>query len=406
MRIGWRGVGAVLSMASAVALADDPKPGAPAPIRFERIAIDENFPGAYQVEVVDVNGDRKPDIVVVGGSTLAWYENPTWIKRVVSTSKQTPAIISSATADLDGDGRAEIAIAYDFAMNEPKRGKLLLAVQGPKSDDPWTFRPIADVPSIHRLRWGDVDGDGRPELVVASIFGPKARPPAFDQDPAALAAYFTGADPKAGRWEGRILTHRPILHAIEVRPGGRPDDAGVAIYTADGRAVARISWDRRKHQPTVEEILGPKIPSPAWPKLGWSEVHLGHVDLGRREFLAMINPWHGSRVVVFVFEPFVTGSWLGPAVLDTTLDDGHALWVADVDGDGDDEVFAGHRGKDHRISVYRRIGRDWIRTVIDTTVAAQDLRGGDIDGDGVPDIVAVGGKTHNVVWYRPIRPEK
>ena len=40
------------------------------------------------------------------------------------------------------------------------------------------------------------------------------------------------------------------------------------------------------------------------------------------------------------------------------------------------------------------------RTVIDSEIAAQDLRGGDLDGDGTPDVVAVGGSTHNVVWYR------
>ena len=46
------------------------------------------------------------------------------------------------------------------------------------------------------------------------------------------------------------------------------------------------------------------------------------------------------------------------------------------------------------------------RSVLDPAVTAQDLRGGDIDGDGTPDVVAIGGKSHNVVWYRPIRPEK
>ena len=106
---------------------------------FERIVIDPNFPGAYQVEVADVNGDKKPDIIAVGGSTCAWYENPTWKKRIVTGSRQTPGIISSATADLDGDGKAEIAIAYEFGMNAPTKGKLLLAVQGGGLDDPWNW---------------------------------------------------------------------------------------------------------------------------------------------------------------------------------------------------------------------------------------------------------------------------
>src|SRR5438045_2110717 len=106
-------------------------------LRSERRVIDADFPGAYQVEVADVNGDRRPDVIAVGGSTCAWYENPTWKKRVVSGPKQTPGIISSATADLDGDGKAEIAIAYEFAMNAPSRGKLSLAVQGRALHDPW-----------------------------------------------------------------------------------------------------------------------------------------------------------------------------------------------------------------------------------------------------------------------------
>jgi hypothetical protein len=49
---------------------------------------------------------------------------------------------------------------------------------------------------------------------------------------------------------------------------------------------------------------------------------------------------------------------------------------------------------------FDRIKKAWIRTVIDRDIAAQDLRGGDLDGDGNPDVVAVGGATHNVVWYR------
>jgi len=90
--------------------------------RFDRVVVDNNCPDGYQVEVADVNGNRKPDIIALGGSTCAWYENPTWKKRIVTAGKQTPGIISSAAADLDNDGKAEIAIAYDFEMNEPIGG--------------------------------------------------------------------------------------------------------------------------------------------------------------------------------------------------------------------------------------------------------------------------------------------
>ena len=143
------------------------------------------------------------------------------------------------------------------------------------------------------------------------------------------------------------------------------------------------------------------------PKRGSSEVHLGKLADGRL-FLATIDPWHGTEVAVCVGRrsPASSSGKFGPrTVIDDTLDDGHALWVADVDGDGNDEVFAGHRGKDARVSVYRFDGKTWARTVLDPNLAAQDLRGGDIDGDGTPDVVAIGGKSHNVVWFRPVRAE-
>ncbi len=53
------------AMAPAHASAADPRP----PVAFERIVIDDNFPGAYQVEVADVNGDGKPDVIAVGSGT-------------------------------------------------------------------------------------------------------------------------------------------------------------------------------------------------------------------------------------------------------------------------------------------------------------------------------------------------
>jgi hypothetical protein len=373
---------------------------------FERIVIDADFPAGYQVEVADVNGDGKPDIVALGGSTCAWYENPTWKKRIITGSDATPGIISSATADLDGDGKAEVAVAYDFEMNEPKRGKLGLAIQGKGPDDPWTFKPIADVPSIHRIRWGYIDSDKQLDLVVAPIFGADAKPPAFQQDPARLKVFLTGADPRAGQWTSHPLSGRPVLHTIEVQP----DPLFATILTADNTGVGLRRVTGMLSSGTELTLLTESaslVPGAAGepPKRGCSEVHLGRLKDGRR-FLATIEPWHGSDVVVYLGSAPDRMEFGPRTVIDDTLAEGHALWVADIDGDGDDEVFAGHRGKDHRVAMYDLDGQTWKRTILDTDIAAQDLRGGDLDGDGVPDVVAIGGQTHNVVWYRPRRASR
>jgi hypothetical protein len=435
MRMIRCGVGAIFGMMSATC------PGAdPTPLRFERIVIDADFPGGYQVEVADVNGDRKPDVVALGGSTLAWYENPTWKKRVVSTAKQTPDIISSATADLDGDGKAEIAIAYDFAMNEPKRGKLLLAIQGAKPDDPWTFKPIAEVrshfrpdaqekrsfgnidqelvesfPSIHRLRWGfyprgslvtqaGTTYERRRGLFVAPIFGRSARPPIFDQEPARVIVLDPGAEPKSGRWRASPIGDAPVLHAIDVIDWN--DGGYSAVLGASNRGVTSFRFDPSAVEgpPVRPSDLAPGVPGDA-PKKGSSEVHLGRLK-DDRKFLATVEPWHGTEVAIYTSESPKPLKFGPRTVIDATLKEGHALWVADVDGDGDDEVFAGYRGGSGGVLMYDFNGQTWDRTVLDPAVTAQDLRGGDIDGDGTPDVVAIGGKSHNVVWYRPIRPAK
>ena len=262
MRHGWLlGFGACFGLGlGRSSPAAEPKPLP----RFERIVIDDDFPSGYQVEVADVNGDGKADLVGVGGSTCAWYENPSWKKRIITDASRTPGIISSATADLDGDGKAEVAIAYEFEMNQPTQGKLALVSQGAGPDDPWEFRPLADVPSIHRLRWGNIDGDGRRELVVASLFGPKALPPEFDQDRADLQV---ARLVEARRWEPTLLGKMPILHAIEVID--LDGDGRAEILTASRNGVGRFA-----RVPPIEALL-PTILAQAENGQGASEVHAG-----------------------------------------------------------------------------------------------------------------------------------
>jgi hypothetical protein len=377
------------------------------PPAFDRVVIDPDFPGAYQVEVADVDGDGQPDIVALGGSTCAWYQNPSWKKRVISGKDTTPDIITSATRDLDGDGRAEIAIGYDFSMNEPTRGKLGLAVQGKSADDPWTFRHLADVPSIHRLRWGKIatpDKKTEPALVVAPIFGRSAAPPSYNQAPASLFCVI-GLTTSSRSIRPIFLGDRFVQHAIRVIDlDGEGDDE---VLTADNQGVGLFAGKDlgQIHAWFGRDLVPGAVGDP--PARGCSEIHVGRLGgaPGTR-FLATIEPWHGGQVVVWPENENGSLKFAPRQVIDDTLDQGHALWVADIDGDGDDEIFAGHRGKDRRVSVYD-LDRDqnrWTRTVIDRDIAAQDLRGGDLDGDGTPDVVAVGGATRNVVWYRPVKP--
>jgi hypothetical protein len=96
-------------------------------------------------------------------------------------------------------------------------------------------------------------------------------------------------------------------------------------------------------------------------------------------------------------------------VIDAELKWGHAVWTADLDGDGSDELIIGVRDdfdkKDHRrgVRIYKALddkGAKWTRHILDNGgVAVEDLTIGDLNGDGRIHIIAVGRATKNIRIY-------
>ena len=246
----------------------------------------------------------------LGGGTCAWYENPTWKKRVVTDPKQTPGIISSATADLDGDGKAEIAIAYEFAMNSRTKGKLCWRSRARAPTIPGTSHPgRGDIGSFHRRRSGEYPSarGGHPpyrlgrrrrreeaELVVPA-FGRSARPPAFDQEPA-ICSLRVGADPKSGRGADQHRSCSGPPRDRRDRPrrrilvGPRGEQLGRPTFVPD-RFRDRCG---RLRLPLPSSLRGPL----ATPQDGGERGSRRPLRDGRR-FLATVEPWHGTDVAVY-----------------------------------------------------------------------------------------------------------
>jgi hypothetical protein len=250
---------------------------------------------------------------------------------------------------------------------------------------PWTAREIDRVPTAHRVRWIDPEGNGKKVLLVGPLVG-KGYPP---QEGDAVPIYLY----RPGEWKRETITTEPrgVLHAIH--PANWDDGARQQLVTACYAGLHRFDYSDGKW---VATMLAAGDPRP-WPQCGSSEVRLGH--LGENRFLAAIEPWHGNQVVTYVPE----GTQWQRTVIEDKMDNGHALDVGDLDGDGRDEIVSGFRGQGCQLSVYQATdvrGERWQKTVLDDGgIAAVDCVVEDLTGDGRPDIVCIGASTGNVKLY-------
>ena len=125
----------------------------------------------YAVTLVDVNEDGKKDIVVVDSKRLIWYENPTWKLHTIISGVTQPDNVCIAH-DVDGDGHLDFALGGHGwnPGNTKSGGTLQWLTRGKNIDEPWQIFAIDEEPTIHRIRFADVDGDGQPELVSGPLF--------------------------------------------------------------------------------------------------------------------------------------------------------------------------------------------------------------------------------------------
>ena len=365
---------------------------------FTKHTIAELDGGSYAV-AFDVDGDGMQDVVAFSGSRaeLMWFKNPTWERFNITTG--TDRLINMAPYDVDGDGDVDLAIASEFALGDSNNGGLIHWVESP--DDPttnqeWALHSIDALPASHRVRWGDIDGDGRKELLNLPIIGIGVTGPEY-VGASQFKAYRIPDDP-TGAWEQQVLddSRLEMAHGISVVDwdGDRAED----ILTASNDGVFLF-------QPALgsqPRHIGAGLDAPR-PNRGSSEVSLG--TLGGDRFIATIEPWHGTDVVVYTAGDSEGSLWLRE-VIGTEFEGGHALIAADLNDDGYDEIVAGGRGGDWALMIYRYLpsSDSWEKIPLDIGgVAVSGLYISDINGDGALDIVAIGGATDNVVFYENSR---
>jgi FG-GAP-like repeat len=362
----------------------------------------------YAVLLVDLNADGKPDIVVADQRRVVWYENPTWKRRTILEGQTKPDNVCIAAYDIDGDGQLDLALGADWNPSNTRDGGTLQWLRrGRTLDEPWTLHPIGTEPTVHRIRFADVDADGRAELLVAPLHGRNATAKGNWTDglPVRLLAYKIPKDPVRDRWVPEVIDES--LHVVHnFWPLPARSGKGMDLLAASYEGVTLLSrneagrWGRQR--------LGEGNQANPKSNRGSSEIKQGTLN-GGRPYIATIEPWHGHQVVVYT-PPAEPGKPWERHVVDEKLKWGHAVWCADLDGDGDDELIIGVRDdlsqkpQERRgVRIYKAVdgkGARWARHLLDEGgVAVEDLAAADLNGDGRVDLVAVGRQTHNIRIY-------
>lgn len=346
---------------------------------FEEQVIDNNISIGYGIALGDVDGDRRTDILLADKTQIVWYRNGDWKKFVMAENLTELDNVCLAARDLDGDGKVEVAVGAQWNPGETsdtnRSGSVHYLVRPSDPAQKWTPVTLHHEPTVHRMRWIKTS-DGKSYLVVLPLHGRGNK--GGEGAGVNVIAYEYPTDVHSPWKMHTISREMHLTHNMDFK------ESPTQLYLA-GKEGLRVINEPFSGNTTSRELKGKTFPA-------------GEIRLGNK-YIATIEPMHGNKVVVYP-----KNREAERIVLDSSLNEGHAIGIADFSGDGTEQIVAGWRNPDNQqqvgIRIYRLNGTRWETSWIDKNgMACEDLQIADLNGDGKKDIIASGRSTKNVKIY-------
>jgi len=358
-------------------------------VRFKKIVIDKD--STFETAAAcDVNNDGIIDIVCGG----YWYKGPDFKKKIkICDVKETSSEgglepywddFMTLPLDVDGDGYIDLVTgSWSFGNLRWRKN--------PRNEGTWEEIMIDDKAMCVETGFlVDIDRCGVPELIANNVRQ-------------SLLVYKLITD-KNGKGTGKFRKC-----PIKTYPIYRDQGHGIGFADIGGRGrldiVTQHGWYQQPNDPYNDEWLYfPEFELGCYasiPVVGMKIAGSGYMDL-----VYGVGHGYGLHWLEQVRDDFENSHWV-KHVIDDAASQYHSLVLADLDGDGEDELVTGKRYKAHGLHdpgsldplgvyYYKRDKGRLVRHVIDfgdpsdCCGAGLGLFVGNVTGSGRPDILAPG----------------
>jgi hypothetical protein len=304
-----------------------------------------------------------------------WYENPGWERHDVAKSPDLS--VGGALGDIDGDGRVELVTGQNL-----NRRELYWFEQAEDPRDTWTRHLITDdFEKYHDVAVADVDDDGELEVVGLS------------QESEVVFYYDVPQDPRLEPWPASC--RHIVAEDLNVE--------GVQVTDIDGDGKTEIIAGTNVFHRNDDGGWDREVVAEGW---GWTRIVAADVDGDGDDELVVTEgdlPYQGDRRArLGVFDP---PNW-DLTVLHDDLSNPHSLQVADLDGDGRQDIYVAEMGLEEgheprQFVFWNQEDGSFDAEEVGRGVPTHEAKLVDLDGDGDLDVVGKG-YAHRTVdaWYQ------